>query len=298
MARRMLIDTDPGTDDAIALLMALGCHLLEITAITTVGGNVPLYKGTRNALSILEYMERTTIPVASGYSRPIEGKFHYAYAFHGLSGLITHLPLPSTRRSSKNALEMMNEILSRSSRKVTLTALGPLTNIAGLIKLYPQVISRIEEIVIMGGAVGVPGNVTPYAEFNFYNDPLAADLVLSSGMSITLIDLGSCRKTFIDRESVTALHRGAGSRKLVGRILSSWFIRHPKVENYYLYDPLAMAIAIDPDIVETVECVIHVDTSDSFYRGRCRVQEEGCRVKVSKGVNTERFFQLFYDLIR
>ena len=258
---------------------------------------MPLYKATRNALSILEYMERTTIHVASGASSPIKGKFHYSYAFHGLTGLTTHLPSAMVRRSSKNALEMMDQVLSRSSRKVTLTTLGPLTNIARFLELYPQVVSTIGEMVIMRGAVCVPGNVTPYAEFNFYNDTWAADLILSSGLSITLVDLGACRETFIAREEVATLLRGGRSKKLVGRILSNWFLRHPDVENYYLYDPLAMAVAIDPDIVDTVQCVIRVDTSDSLCRRLCRVQEGGGGVKLAKAVNTERFPQLFHGLL-
>ena len=175
--KKVVIDTDPGTDDAIALMMALGSPHLDILGLITVGGNAPLAQTTRNALRILEYMDRTAIEVFRGSARPLRGRFHYAHYFHGPGGLTVRLPLPSTRPEPQRATEFIVEQARAFHGGFSAIALGPLTNLARAIEKDRRLIDRIDEIVVMGGAVEVPGNVTAHAEFNIYNDPAAAEIV-------------------------------------------------------------------------------------------------------------------------
>ena len=297
MSTSILIDTDPGTDDAIAILMALACPAAELAGITTVGGNVPLAKATRNALALLEYIGQPDIPIAPGESRPLKGWFRYAYDFHGPSGLTVRLPRPVTKPSTQRAVEFLAKAAAQSPQPITVVALGPLTNIARLLQQHPQALESIREMVVMGGAVEVPGNITRHAEFNFYNDPWAADLVLSSGLPITLVDLKVCHQALIRREDLDALHRSGRGGKLAGRILANWFRRHPQDESYNLCDPLAMAVAIDPGILTTELCSIRVEVSDQVRRGMCTRQKGKGSVRVATAVDVERFFRLFYRLL-
>ena len=173
-----VIDTDPGTDDAIALMMALGSPELDILGLTTVGGNAPLAQTTRNALRVLEYMERPDVEVFRGSARPLRGRFHYAHYFHGPGGLTVRLPVPVTRPAPQRAVELLVERARAFRGEFTAIALGPLTNLARAIKKDRRLVDWTDEIVVMGGAVEVPGNVTAHAEFNIYNDPAAAEIVL------------------------------------------------------------------------------------------------------------------------
>ena len=186
-AKPVLIDTDPGNDDAIALLMALspyGSARLDVLGVTTVGGNAHLARTTRNALAILEHAGRGDVPLAKGASRPLSGTFPYGYYVHGPGGLTARLPMPRTVASGQGAVEFLRDRLMDGPEEggTTLITLGPLTNVAKLQSLQPEAGSRISRVVLMGGAVGVPGNITPHAEFNFYSDPQAASRVLSSGV--------------------------------------------------------------------------------------------------------------------
>ena len=178
---------------------------MEVLALTTVGGNVPLARTTRNALALLEYAARTDVPVARGSARPTRGRFGYAYAIHGTSGLTRRLPRPSTRPIDLNAVDFLAAQLREFPGQITLVALGPLTNLARLWLRHPGALEQAAQLVVMGGAVNTPGNVKPNAEFNFYSDPEAADVVLSSGVPLTLVDLAVCRQVGIDRQGVERL---------------------------------------------------------------------------------------------
>ena len=248
----VIIDTDPGTDDAVALLMALapaGRDALDVAGITTVGGNASLARTTRNTLAILEHIGRTDITVAGGASRPLRGRFPYAYSFHGPGGLSVRLPSPKMLPDPRGAVELLREVLA-GPEPVTLIALGPLTNVARLLMQHPETARGIAQLVVMGGAVGVPGNITPHAEFNFYSDPQAAREVLSSGLQITLVDLAVCRRAVLPRQDVARLHDAGREGKLAGNLLENWFWRHPEAGTFDLCDPLAVAVAMEPDILD------------------------------------------------
>ena len=174
---KVILDTDPGVDDAIAILMALAWPELELVGITTVGGNVPLARGTRNALALLEYAGRQRVPVARGAARPCRGRFPYAYAFHGPGGLSRRLSQPRMHSVDIGAAEFMAAKLGGDPGQITLVALGPLTNLACLLKRHPGALDLAGSLVVMGGAADGSGNVKPHAEFNFYSDPVAAHAV-------------------------------------------------------------------------------------------------------------------------
>ena len=294
----LLIDTDPGVDDAIAILMALGCQRVSVLGLTTVGGNAHRARTTRNAMALLDYAGRGDVPVARGAARPTLGRYTYAYSFHGPGGLTVRLPHAEARPEPRGALELMRSTLEAGQSKTTLVALGPLTNVARLLTAAPEAARRIGRLVIMGGAVDVPGNVTAHAEFNFYNDPAAAQMVLASGMVTTLVDLGACRQAIISRDRVPRLLGGGRPARLVGRMLANWFRHHPERDGFDLCDPLTLAIALEPAMGDTLVAPVKVTTQQGEFWGQSRWDTTGTPVRLVRRVDTDRFFRLFYRLLQ
>ena len=265
---KVVIDTDPGTDDAIALVAALNSPRLDILGLTTVGGNARLSHTTRNALRILEFMGRQDIPVYPGSSRPLKGRFEYAYGFHGPGGLTVRLPLPKTEAQAGSAVDFIIESARANRRDLTLIALGPLTNVAKALKREPRIVEWLHEIVVMGGALDVPGNVTPHAEFNIFDDPEAAKLVFDSAASIRLIGLDVCRKAEVARADEDWFRGDSQGERLVSRIITGWLKMRGRDEAYSLCDPLAVAAAIRPDLFTFARGNVSVETDDSSRRGK------------------------------
>ena len=295
---KVIIDTDPGVDDAIAILMALARPWVEVLALTTVGGNVPLARTTRNALALLEYAGRTDVPVARGSARPTGRSFGYAYAVHGTSGLTRRLPRPKTRPIDLDAVDFIAARLRDFPGQITLVALGPLTNLARLRLRHPGALELTARLVVMGGAVDVPGNVTPHAEFNFYSDPEAAALVLSSGVPLTLVDLSVCRRVGIDRQGAERLATKSRLGRLAIQLLANWFQRQPHRERFEFYDPLALAVALEPDLVSTYQASIRVEAADAIRLGESRVTGLGGPVAVAQQVDSQSFFELMEQTLR
>ena len=167
-----------------------------------MAGNATLAHTTRNALRLLDYLGGPDVPVYRGAARPLRGRFHYGYYFHGAAGLGVRLPSPRRRPRPARAPELIARSVSSSPGELALITLGPLTNIARALRLEPRLAGWTKEIVVMGGAVGVSGNVTPHAEFNIFNDPTAADIVLSSGIPTTLVGLDVCLQTYVGRDDL------------------------------------------------------------------------------------------------
>ena len=298
MARslRVIIDTDPGMDDAIAILMALAWSGLTLAGLTTVGGNVPVSRGTRNALALLEYAGRQGVPVTRGAARPCRGRFGYSYQFHGQGGISRRLPEPKRRPLDITAAEFLATQLRDHPGRITLVALGPLTNLANLLDQHPDALGLAASLVVMGGAVDCCGNVTPHAEFNFYSDPVAAHMVLSSGIPVTLIDLGATRKTSMTRETAEGLKGATPEGRLAAQLLSNWFHRDSQRERFDFHDPLALAVALRPELITTRQVTLEVETSDPSRMGETRVIAEGGPVAVAKEVDTQGFLELLQDL--
>ncbi|MGI8625512.1 MAG: nucleoside hydrolase [Geodermatophilaceae bacterium] len=228
--RRLVIDTDPGVDDAIALLVALASPEVELCAVTTVFGNVNLEQTTDNALRVLALVGADEIPVAAGADRPlVHPQPHRASHVHGANGLGgAELPGPKRRVERAPAVRFLADLLHASPSPLTVCAIGPLTNIALLVASDPAAANRIERLVIMGGAYG-PGNVTPTAEFNVWSDPEAAHRVLGSGLPITVVGLDVTRPTAMDAAAVARI----GASGPVGSAAAAMLAHY--LDYYYVY---------------------------------------------------------------
>ncbi len=284
-------------DDAIAILMALAAPEVEVVGLTTVGGNVSLAQGTRNALSLLEFAGAGQVPVSRGASRPRRGKYLYSHEFHGRTGLTRRMPAPSIRAGGEPAVEFMARRLEQQPGEIDLVALGPLTNLARLHRRYPGVLAKGRSMTVMGGAVGGPGNVTPYAEFNFYSDPVAAQEVLETGVPMTLVDLGACRQVWISREDAAASQWEGPLGRLAAEILQGWFAQDSRRQRFEFYDPLTVAAIIDPGVVRVRPVTLEVDTAEGSRWGESRATGEGGPVSVAGAVDAPRFFALLERLL-
>ena len=268
MGEKVIIDTDPGTDDAIALMMALNHPGVDVLALTTVGGNGALRHTTRNALALLEQIGRGDVPVFRGASRPLVGRFSYGYNFHGPGAMTARLPPPARPPRPESAYDYISERARQRPGELTLVALGPLTNVARVIRRYPCVVERLKRLVVMGGAVETPGNVTPYAEFNIYNDPEAAQLVLSSGLPITLVGLDVCDPVFVISDDVRWARGGSRAEQLARRLTDGWFALHDEGARYTPCDAMAILAITNPELMSFRRAAVHVETEDPDRRGQ------------------------------
>ncbi len=271
----VIIDTDPGVDDAIAILMALSCPDLEVVGLTITAGNVPLAPATTNALALLEYLGRTDIPVYRGAARPTRGRYAYARHVHTASGLTHQLPKPTTKPSDTGAVQYLAQTLLADPGAVTVVALGPLTNLARVLRRYKSALQSARRIIVMGGAVETPGNATPHAEFNFYSDPTAARRVIESGIPMTLIDLAPCRQVYVSCTEAAGLESPTPAGKLAADLLAGWFLKDPQRERFNLYDPLTLIAAVSPSALTMRPVTLAVNdsetTDDNTKWGQTRV---------------------------
>ncbi len=292
MSTPIVIDCDPGHDDAIAILLALASPEVELRGIVTVAGNQTVDKTTRNALRVLELAGRADIPVVRGADRPLTRTLRTAAHVHGESGLDgPDLPEPSAVPSTDDPATWLEP-------GVVLVATGPLTNVAYLLDRGVA----IERIVWMGGAIG-EGNVTPAAEFNAYVDPEAAATVFRSGIPLTMVGLDVTHKALFTRAHADRL-RGAGSVGKVVAELSDFFqIFHERrygFEGSPIHDAMAVAEVVDPSLLETVLCNVEIETASQHCDGRTVVDRwlvtDGPRnARVGVDVDAPRFLDLLVE---
>jgi inosine-uridine nucleoside N-ribohydrolase len=257
----VLIDCDPGHDDAIALLLALASPEVELLGVTTVAGNQTLAKTTANAIRVLELVGGEDVVVAAGADRPLVREPFVAAYVHGETGLDgPALPPPRAHPVDEHAVDFLAE---RLGPRVVLVATGPLTNVALLLERG----ARPERIVVMGGSIGV-GNVTPAAEFNIWADPEAADAVFRSGLDVTMVGLDVTHKALVKPDSFRELGR-------VGRVVAEWLdfygVFHRETYGFHgspIHDALALAHVIRPGLLETVERHVAIDIESELCRGR------------------------------
>jgi inosine-uridine nucleoside N-ribohydrolase len=306
MATRVLVDCDPGHDDAIALLLALASPEIDLVGVTTVAGNQTLQKTTANALRVLELAGRAHIPVAAGAERPLVREQFAAAYVHGESGMDgPALPEPRGRPIGDHAIDFMASSLVAASDNVTLVPVGPLTNVALLLARHPETASRIDRIVLMGGAIA-EGNVTPAAEFNIWADPEAAARVFASGIDLTMVGLDVTHKALMTRAHADTLRSSGPIGRFVAELwdfFSRYHARQYGREDAPIHDALALAYVLRPDLLETVERNVEVDCASELCRGRTVVDiwrrtDRRPNAHVAVGVDSEAFLDLLLERIR
>src|SRR5579872_644225 len=268
---RVIIDTDPGIDDAFALLLAMRSPELQIEAITPVAGNVPLDLTLPNALRMVEIAERTDIPVAAGARNPMVRRLvtaAYAHGENGLGGAV--FPEPTTKPVKETAAQIICDVVRKYPGEVTLITIGPLTNIGAALASDPELAGKIRGVVMMGGSLS-GGNTTPAAEFNIYVDPEAARIVFQSGIPITMVGLDVTRKTSLTDEHVRQLSASKSRVSQAAAKIARSAIDHNRAQGFLIgpnmHDPLAVASFINPELLKYEDYYVDVETEGELTAG-------------------------------
>jgi purine nucleosidase len=301
MGRPIILDCDPGHDDAVAILLAAGHDAIDLRAITTVAGNGTLERTTINARRIGALAGLEGVPVAAGAAGPARGELVTAPDVHGETGLDGYdLPPGELPLDPRRAVELIADVLLESGEPVTLVPTGPLTNIAALLAERPDVRGRIREIVLMGGSTG-RGNRTPAAEFNIYVDPEAAAAVFESGLPVTMIGLNLTHQATATPDVVERI-RGLGTpaSEAVGAWMDFFGSRYERIFGAFappVHDPCTVALLIDPDVMTTVETFVAVETEGRWTRGATVVDLYGRlgrepNARVAMELDAPRFWDL------
>jgi inosine-uridine nucleoside N-ribohydrolase len=311
MKRKIILDTDPGIDDALALFLALASPGVQLEAITTVSGNVPVEYTTRNALTLLELASRTDIPVARGCARPLVISPVLAADVHGGNGLgDVILPEPQLRPLEQHAVELLIEKIMAAPGEITLVCVGPLTNIAQAVRGEPRLAQAVRELVIMGGALRVPGNITPCAEFNIFVDPHAAHIVLHAGWQIRLVTLDVTNRTLFKRELAGQLATsGSPVTVLIKQVMDYFcdiFGQARRLDAIQMHDPLCLAAAFRPELLTWEEAYVDVELAGTltlgetvgFFAGSGKPLPHTPNVLASVDVDVESFIDLYVERIQ
>jgi inosine-uridine nucleoside N-ribohydrolase len=321
-AKKTIIDTDPGTDDALALMLALNSPELDVRAVTVVPGNVTAAMGLDNALRMVSLANRCDIPVAAGAQHPLFQKLTTAEFWHGRNGLgNVELPASKCKVDPRFGPDLIIQLVHASPHEITLVPVGPLTNIALAVEKDPSIVPLVKEVILMGGSIS-GGNVTAAAEFNIYNDPEAAQTVFQAGWPLTMVGLEVGDKALFTHKYLDELAQTHGPMNdfvasvlkfMVGLAATFGSPGSP------MYDPSAVAVAIDSTLVKVQEMQVDVETRGQFTRGDTvgnrhgeverdvlhgdRYVIEGVdkvtpNAKVCVDVDADRFLQLFVSRIR
>lgn len=272
----IIIDCDPGHDDAVAILLALASPEVELIGVTTVAGNSGLDNTTRNALTVLEVAGRSDIPVARGSDAPLRRPLRIADAVHGASGLDgPDVPPPTATPIEAHAVEFLANTLKEASAPITLIPVGPLTNIARLITDHPDALSNVERVVLMGGALTL-GNRSPAAEFNIWVDPEAADIVFRSGLDLTMVGLDLTHQVIVGNRHGDRMRPLGRCGAFVADLLGHFTKFYGDMYGYdgaAMHDAVAVAEVIWPDLIESKDYYVEVDVTDGPSAGRTLVDK-------------------------
>jgi purine nucleosidase len=321
-AKKIIFDTDPGTDDALALMLALNSPELEVRAITVVPGNVAASQGLENALRMVSLANRCDIPVAAGAQRPLFQKLVTAEFWHGRNGLANvELPASKCKVDSHFGPDLIIQMVHASPHEITLVPVGPLTNIALAVLKDPSIVPLVKEVILMGGSIS-GGNVNAAAEANIYNDPEAAQIVFQAGWPLTMVGLDVGDKTLFSQHYLEQLGQTHGPVNdfiyTVAKFLVDLSAQFGSPGSP-MYDPLAVGVAIDATLVKAPEMHVDVETHGAFTRGETVANRHGTvernvlhgdryviegldqvtpNVKVCVNVEADRFLQLFVSRIK
>ena len=306
-ATSLIMDVDTGVDDALALLLALSSPEVELVGVSTVAGNVPLPRTTDNTLRLLQWAGRADVPVYAGAERPLVRDAVAADDVHGSTGLgAAHLPEARTLPAG-DGMEFLLSTLQARPGEVTLVATGPLTNLAQAEAQVPGVLRQARQVVIMGGAVRVPGNITPTAEFNFYADPHAARQVLASGAELILVGLDVTDQVWLKQADLQACTGSyAAFCRAACEPVIAFEAAHYGFAGMHVHDPVALAAALWPQLFHTQQLWIDVETTGELTVGQVVVDQRalasdqerlGQPVACAMEVEQPRFLELFTERV-
>jgi purine nucleosidase len=320
--RRVIIDTDPGTDDAMAIILALNSPEFKVEALTVVPGNVEAWQGLENALKIVSLAGRCDVVVAGGAQHPLNQKLITAQFWHGKNGLAdVELPASKCKADPRFGPDLIIEMIHKYPHEITLIPVGPLTNIALAVSKDPSIAALVKDIVIMGGSIS-GGNVNGAAEANIYNDPEAAQIVFNAGWMVTMVGSDIGERTLITRKYLAELKSSHGPQgDFIAKIADFYLTRSEKsgYAGAAMYDPLAVGIALDPTLGTLKEMHVDVETKGEFTRGETVANRMGSsennvlhgdhyeiegvinlkpNARVCVASNADRFLELFVSRIK
>lgn len=320
--RRVVIDTDPGTDDAMAIELALNSPEFKVEALTVVPGNVDGKQGLENALKIVSLAGRCDVIVAGGAQHPLNQKLITAQYWHGKNGIADiELPPSKCKADPRFGPDLIIEMIHKYPHEITLIPIGPLTNIALAVSKDPAIAGLVKDIVIMGGSI-TGGNVNGAAEANIYNDPEAAQIVFNAGWMITMVGSDVSERTLITRKHVGQLQSSHGPQNDFVSKIAEFYLTRSEQNGYSgaaMYDPLAVGIALDPTLGTLKEMRVDVETKGEFTRGETVANRMGLyennilhgdhyeiegtipvkpNARVCVAADAERFLQLFISRVK
>jgi inosine-uridine nucleoside N-ribohydrolase len=320
--RRVIIDTDPGTDDAMAIILALNSPEFKVEALTVVPGNVDGRQGLENALKIVSLAGRCDVTVAAGAQHPLNQKLITAQFWHGKNGLANvELPASKCQADPRFGPDLIIEMVHKYPHEITLIPIGPLTNIALAVSKDPSIAALVHNIVIMGGSI-TGGNVNGAAEANIYNDPEAAQIVFHAGWMVTMVGSDVGERTLITRKYLAELQASHGPQSDFIAKLADFYLTRSEKSGYSgaaMYDPLAVGIALDPTLGTLREMHVDVETKGEFTRGETVANRMGSNennvlhgdhyeiegvtdlkpnARVCLASDADRFLQLFVSRVR
>jgi len=320
--RRVIIDTDPGVDDAMAILLALNSPELKVEALSVVSGNVEAWQGLENALKLVSLAGRCDVPVTGGAQHPLNQKLITAQFWHGKNGLAgVELPASKCKADSRFGPDLIIELVHKYPHEITLIPIGPLTNIALAVSKDPSIVPLVKDIVIMGGSIS-GGNVNGAAEANIYGDPEAASIVFNAGWMVTMIGSDVGERTLITRKYLADLQALHGPESDFVAKLADFYLTRSEKSGYAgaaMYDPLAVGTVIDPTLVTLKDMHVDVETKGEFTRGETVANRMGsnennvlhgdhyeiegvielkANARVCLASDADRFLQLFISRIK
>jgi len=303
IVKKIMIDCDVGVDDAFALILAFRSPELEVKAVTGVNGNVPLEQVFINIRKVLSLIQPPAKPlIAKGAARPLKGEPLYAHSVHGLDGLGGARIAQSEGETwweifPGHGDDLILEMARRYPGEMTLIAIGPLTNLALAFQKDVEGMKKLKEVVVMGGAIRTGGNTTPYAEFNFFSDPLAAKVVFESGLPVTLVPLDVTHQVFFTPQWVEKRLQPVNnpfSRFIIDATGYNMETHQFQGKDLiYLHDPLAVGAVMDPNLMRKELLSLRVETREGDQYGRILEVKGASKIEVCLGVDADRFFDLF-----
>lgn len=305
--KHILFDTDPGIDDALAILLAIASPELKVEGVSVVHGNCSVDQGVTNALGVLELARSSEIPVTRGFELPLVQPSLLAPETHGDAGLgYAKLGKPKTRPRAQHSVDFLIEKILAAPGEITLVCIGPLTNVAVAIRREPRIVQAVREVIVMGGAIRHEGNTTPLAEFNVYVDPHAAHMVFHSGMPLTLVPLDVTYDCILTPADVRRLLKiKSPVSQFVAdatRFYMEFHDEYQKIEGCVINDPLALALTFTPELCNYEEQLVDVDIAGGVSMGKTfadfyKMTKKPANMNVALGVHARDFIELFLERV-